>query len=99
MERQTHLALFPNMGKKNLPFRGYTEKEVRRMENGYYCLVLGGDFVLQDKFYLFTEREISKLYEDTLENLLKIIEDGDEKDKQYAISLIPGLLIQPMRLH
>lgn len=85
--------------KKNSPFVGYTEKEVQKMENGYFCLQFGGDFILEDKFYLFTEKEVSRLYEDTLEDLLKIISDGDEKDRNYAISLIPGLIIQPMKLH
>jgi hypothetical protein len=69
------------------------------MENGYFCLQFGGDFVFQDQYYIFTEREMIKLYNSTLKNLLGIIKDGDEKDRKFALDLIGGLIVRPMRLH
>lgn len=87
------------MAKKKSPFSGYTEEQVKTMENNYFCLVMGGDFVSRDSYYLFTRAEVSKLHKDTLKNLVSIAEDGEEKDRIYAMDLICGLKIQPMRLH
>lgn len=85
--------------KKKSPYKGYTEEEVRNMENNYYCLVLGGDFILDDGMYLFTKGETAKLWNRTLRNLIDITENGEERDRKYAIHLIGGLIISPMRLH
>lgn len=87
------------MTKRKSPYIGYTEKEVHRMENNFFVLQFGGDFMLQDKFYLFTHKEAFKLYSDTLKGLVSITIDGDEKDRNYALDLIGGLHIRPMRLH
>ena len=87
------------MSKKKTPFIGYTLEEVNEMERGYFCLVLGGDFVRDDNYYVFTKKEVSKLYKDTLRNLVDLIRDGNEKDKKFARDLIGGLTIKPMRLH
>jgi len=86
------------MAKKS-HYVGYTDDEVRRMEAHYFCLVLGGDFVSEDRSYLFTKAEITKLHNNTLRNLIGIIEDGEEKDRNYALELIGTLNIKPMRLH
>lgn len=85
--------------KKRLSYLGYTEKEVARMENHYFVLQFGGDFMLEDNFYLFTEKEAFKLYNSTLESLVSIVADGSEKDRKFALDLIGGLAIKPMRLH
>jgi len=86
------------MAKKS-PFRGYSEEEVNRMENGYYCLIMGGDFVLEQDFYLFTKTEASQLYKATLNDLLDLVDNGNMKDRKYAMNLIPTLMVSPMRLH
>jgi hypothetical protein len=69
------------------------------MENTFYVLRFGGDFVIEDNSYLFTKTEIAKLYNKTLNNLLSVIEDGNEKDRKYAMDLAASLFVQPMRLH
>ena len=84
---------------KKTKYVGYSEEDVRKMENGYFILQFGGDFVFEDGFYLFTKSEINKLYNKTLKDLLGIIQNGSEKDRAYALDLIPGLVILPMRLH
>jgi hypothetical protein len=84
---------------KKTAYIGYSEEDVRKMENGFFVLQLGGDFVFEDGFYLFTKNEINKLYSKTLKDILGIIKNGSEKDRAYALNLIPGLLILPMRLH
>jgi hypothetical protein len=80
-------------------FLGYSEGEVRRIENNYYTMQFGGDFFIQDSCYLFTRSEVIRIYNKTLKDLIGIIEDGNEKDKKYALDLISKLIIQPMRFH
>lgn len=87
------------MAKKKYPYRGYTESEVFEMENGYFLLQFGGDFVLQDGIYLFTQKEVSKIYNDTLKRLVNVMNNGSKKDKKYATDLIGSLVIKKMRLH
>ncbi len=84
---------------KKSPFRGYSLNEVSRMESGYYVLQFGGDFLTEDHSYLFTRSEVIKLYNSTLKDLVDIIESGDEKERLYALDLIPKLIATPMRLH
>lgn len=86
------------MNKKS-PFPGYSLKQVSKMENKYFCLHFGGDFILENGEYLFTKSEAFKIYNKTLQDLLGIIEDGCEKDKKYALDLIAGLSVKSVRLH
>jgi len=81
------------------PYRGYTEKELRKMESTYYFLEMGGDFVSENGICSFTEKELSKLYNRTLNDLLSLAEDGSEKESKYAIDLIGSLRISCFRLH
>ena len=87
------------MDKKKSPYIDYTLKDVAQMEGYYFVLQFGGDFVLEDTYYLFTKDEASKIYKKMLKDLVDIVADGSEKDKKYALDLIGGLVIRPMRLH
>ena len=78
---------------------GYTEAEVKKMENMFFVVEFGGDFIIQDNCYLFTKQEASKIYNKTMRNLVNIISDGEEKDRKYAIDLIGKLIVRPMRFH
>lgn len=84
---------------KKSSYLGYSEEEVKDLESNYFCLVMGGEFVVEDGSYTFTKKEVSKLYNIMLNDLVSVVEDGNEKDKKYALELIFGLIIQPMRLH
>lgn len=86
------------MSKKKI-FRGYTEQEVLEMETGFYLFNFGGDFFTDNGHYLFTKKEISKIYRDTFKKVKNTIIDGSDKEKAYALDLIGKLIIQPMRLH
>jgi hypothetical protein len=87
------------MGKKKSPYIGYTIEEVNKMENGYFNLQFGGDFILDGEHFLFTKAEISRLYKKYLKDLTEIIEDGSEKDRKYALDLIATMTVKQMRLH
>jgi hypothetical protein len=81
------------------PYRGYSIEEVSQMEESCFCVVLGGDFVQEDGIYLFTKKEADRLYKIYLKNLLSLIKTGEEKDRKYALDLLPGLAISQMRAH
>ena len=87
------------MSKKKSAFVHYSEKEVNRMERNYYCLQFGGDFLCEDNLFLFTKVEVARLYNDTLKDLAEIVQDGNEKDRNYALDLIATMQIKPMILH
>lgn len=87
------------MNKKKSAFINYSEQEVEKMERNYYCLQFGGDFLSEDDYYLFTKLEISHLYNDTLKDLVEIVKDGNNKDRNYALNLISTMQIRQMRLH
>ncbi len=87
------------MAKNKSPYPGYSLEEVEEMEKHYFCLVMGGDFILEDNHYTFTRSEIVKLYNLVLKDLVGIVKKGNDKDRKYALDLIAGLTVQQMRLH
>lgn len=97
MEQELQHRIY--MSKKNSPYIEYTLREVKNMEENYFILLFGGDCFVEDGYYLFTKAEVEKLYKTTLKDLMGIIADGNEKDRNYALGLIAGLTIKPMRLH
>ena len=97
LERE--VGRLPDMKKKESPYLGYTEEEVKRMENYFFVLQFGGDFVLEKREYLFTKAEISRLYNKYMKDLVKIVNNGNEKDRNYALDLIAGMSVKPLRLH
>ena len=87
------------MAKKKSAFLACSEEEVQNMERNFYCLQFGGDFLCEDRYYLFTKIEIAKLYNITLKDLSEIVRNGNEKDRNYALDLISTMQIMPFRLH
>lgn len=81
------------------PYKGYSKEELNHMENTYYFLILGGDFVSQNDIVTFSKQEIKKLYNQTLRNLVKLTEEGDARDGKYGVDLIGSLRIVPVRVH
>jgi len=81
------------------PYIGYNVDEVLRIESNFYTLEMGGDFVAEDQYHLFSKIEVIKIYNKTLKDLLGIIAEGTDKDRKYAIELIGKLVVKPMRLH
>ena len=86
------------MRKKKSPFVSYSIEEVNKMETNYFCLQFGDDFI-SDNGYLFTGKEMEKIYDRTMNNLLDVIEEGTEKDRRHAMELMCGLFVVPFRLH
>jgi hypothetical protein len=85
--------------KKKSPYPGYSLREVSKMENAFFVIRFGGDFLFHDGHHVFTRTEADKLYYATLGDLLDVVEDGNEKDRRYALDLLGTTSIQPMRLH
>lgn len=87
------------MAKQKSAYLGYTEHEIRMLEDTYFTFQLGGDFVLEGDSYFFTRAEANRIYKNTIKDLRNITIDGAEKDRNYAIDLISGLQIVPLRFH
>jgi hypothetical protein len=81
------------------PYKSFTEKELARMENGYYCILMGGDHAMHGEFVTFTSKEANKVYNGILNDLIKLSQEGSPKDAKYAVDLIGSLRIIPFRLH
>ncbi len=81
------------------PYRGFTEKELNKCESNYWLLQVGGDFVSNGELTLFTQKELTKLYNEMLGNLIALSQDGSVKDRTYALDLIGSIRVIPFRLH
>lgn len=81
------------------PYKSFTEKELARMENGYHCIMMGGDFQMHGDLVTFTPKEVNRVYGEILDDLVKLSKEGSPKDAKYAIDLIGSLRIIPFRLH
>lgn len=86
------------MTNKN-PYVAFTLKQVNSIEKNYFTLQFGGDFAHEDGSYLFTKKEVEKIYEKTINDLVGIIRNGNQKDKIYALDLILTTFILPARIH
>lgn len=65
-----------------------------------YFLVMGGDFISnEDHIYMFTRKEITTLYNKTLDNIKKILEDEDPKQRDFGMYLMGSFRIVPVRIH
>ncbi len=81
------------------PYKNYSEKELARIEANFFCIQLGGDFLMDEDLFAFTKKETANFYNNTLSNLINLYQDGSERDKKYAIDLIGSLRIVPFKLH
>lgn len=81
------------------PYVGYTEAELKNLESKYFTLIFGGDFVIEDEIAVFTKSEVQKLYKRYAKDLINIVNDGDAKDRNYAMDLLSSMTIKPVRIH
>ena len=86
------------MAKKSV-FLGYSELEVKRLEQSYYCIIMGDDFFIKNKRYVFTKPEATKIYRDTVNKLAELANDGTDKEKEYSLHLMGNMNIVPFKLH
>jgi hypothetical protein len=84
---------------KKSPYMNFTLDEVAKIERTFFTIHFGGDFLLHDKSYLFTQKEAIKLYKSTMNDLMGIVRDGTEKDRAYALDLMWTTVIEPLILH
>lgn len=85
--------------KGKFPFVNCTNNELLYMESLYF-LIMGGDFIPnEDKIYMFTKKELVKLYNTTFYNIMKIWNDEDPKQREFAKYLMGSLRILPVRIH
>jgi hypothetical protein len=85
---------------KQRKYHNYTVDQLSKMEDNYYCLRLGGDLVQVEGHFVFTKQEIAHLYNDFLNDLVGMMNDGPtKKDRETGLQLIGTLRIEKFRLH
>lgn len=87
------------MSKKKSAYKGYSEDDVRRIEDNFFCLEVGGDYWCEEGFYLFTKKEVIKVYNKVLDNLNDLMRSDSDKDRAYAIDLLGRMYVRQIRLH
>lgn len=89
------------MKKKNkFPYPNFKAQELYDLEMTHYFLLMGGDSVCVDGTYTFTQKEVIKIYNEMLAELVGMMHDGlSNKDKRYATDLIASLVVVPVRIH
>ena len=69
------------------------------IESEYFVIRLDGDFFNEDGYMLFTMLQAKAIHKSIISDLSSVIKNGIQKDKAYALELILGLVIEPVRYH
>jgi hypothetical protein len=87
--------------KKNVknPYRGYTLPEIMDAEKTTSVIHLGGDLYCDDGHFTLDNDKAQQIYEKILVSLLKMINDGTDKERRDGLRLLPTLFIRPLRVH
>lgn len=87
------------MKKDNFYFGSYTIKQISMIESEYFVIHFDGDFFNQEGYYLFTMSQAKKIYSGLIKDLVAVIHEGVQKDKDYAKEIMLGMIIEPVRYH
>lgn len=80
-------------------FGSYTLKQVSMIESEYFVIRFDGDFFNEDGYMLFTMSQAREIHKSLVSDLSSVIKNGIPKDKLYALELILGMVIEPVRYH
>jgi hypothetical protein len=87
------------MSNNEFVFGSYTIKQVSMIESEYFVIRFDGDFFAEDGYMLFTMSQAKATYRNLVNDLSSVIKNGIQKDKEYALQLILGMVIEPVRYH
>jgi hypothetical protein len=86
------------MSKKKQPFIGFTEEEIFRAEANSYVILIGNDFYSKDGDFAFSKQQAEKYYDILMENILRTLDEGTEKQRIAAMKCLARLQILPLRV-
>lgn len=87
--------------KKNVqnPYRGYSLEEVFEAEASSSIVEVGGDLYCEEGSFSLSNNHAKQMYEKLLVSLLKMINDGTDKERKEGLRLLPTLFLKPLRIH
>lgn len=80
-------------------FGTYTLKQISLIESEYFVVRFDSDFFNQDGYYLFTKSQAKEIYKKLVYDLSSVVQQGIQKDREYASDIILGMIIEPVRYH
>jgi hypothetical protein len=86
------------MAEKN-PFVGYTLDEIREAEATAYVIQVGSDMFRYKGNYTFSYKSAVYFRNKILDNLMDLINNGDQDQKDNAFRVLKSLQILPLRIH
>jgi len=86
------------MSKKKRPFAGITKEQIFRAEANTYVIQIGSDFYQKDGDFAFSRQEAEKYYDILMSNILRTLDEGNEKQYNAAMNCLSSLQILPLRV-
>ena len=80
------------------PFNGFTEEEIKRAEANSYTILIGSDFYSKDGDFVFSRQQAEKYYDILMNNILRTLDEGNEKQRNAAMRCLNTLQILPLRV-
>ena len=83
---------------KKRPFAGFTKEEIFRAEANTFVIRIGCDFYSKDGDFAFSRQEAEKYYDILMSNILRTLDEGNEKQYNAAMKCLADLQILPLRV-
>ena len=83
---------------KRRPFVGFTEEEIQKAEFNSYVILVGSDFYSKDGDFAFSRHQAEKHYDMLMNNILRTLDEGNQKQKEAAMRCLARLQILPLRV-
>lgn len=69
------------------------------IESEYFVIRFDSDFFNEDGYMLFTMLQAKAIHKSIVSDLSSVIKNGIQKDKEYALELLLGMIVEPVRYH
>lgn len=86
------------MAKNKGPFKSYSIEDVKEAESNSFVIQFGQDFFSEDGDFVFTAPQAEKHYNKLLTNIIKMLNEGTEKQRRHALNCLARLEVRPLRI-
>jgi len=81
------------------PWGKHSVEDIKRTEHDAYVIQMGMEIFDSDGKIVFNSRAVAVYYNKILNNLLDIIDGGDEDERNDAIRCLGTLHVHPLRIN
>lgn len=85
--------------KQKSPFGKYSIEQIMRVEANTYVIQVGSDIFDDGGNFFFSKKAAAVLHNRILDNLLDVIDAGDDEERADAIKCMLSLQIMPLRIN